>query len=136
MPTKSVHYSSEWLPKQFGKAFRMILRPVKPCAPIKGIGWRKYNEYLIWKYSSLPIYTSQFPRPSTAANIAMFQVDFPTHIIMWPHRLVHFGEYRDTVADWDWQPQSSTTHYGRAADDYCHQLKSRGRPPRRECQDE
>src|ERR1700728_3188968 len=51
-------------------AFRMILRPMRSCAPIKGIGWRKYIQHLIWKY------------------IAMFQVDFPTHIMMWPHGLV------------------------------------------------
>ncbi len=28
------------------------------------------------------------PGPSIAANIAMSQVNFPTHIMMWPHRLV------------------------------------------------
>jgi hypothetical protein len=94
MPTKSVHYASEHSPRQFGKTFRMNLRPVKPCAPIKVVGWRKYNEYLIWKCISMPIYniykvpTSRIPQPAIAANIAMFQVDFPTHIVMWLHRLV------------------------------------------------
>jgi len=28
MPTESVHYASDWSPRLFGKAFRMIFRPV------------------------------------------------------------------------------------------------------------
>ena len=47
IPTGSVHYASEWSPTLFGMAFWTILQPMKPCAPIKGIRWRKYNQYLI-----------------------------------------------------------------------------------------
>ena len=32
----------------------MILRLVKPGAPQKGMRWRKYNAYLIWKYILCP----------------------------------------------------------------------------------
>jgi hypothetical protein len=34
------------------------------------------------------VQTSRLPHPATAANIAMSQVDFPAHIVMWTHRLV------------------------------------------------
>jgi hypothetical protein len=37
------------------------------------------------------------PGRGTAANIAMFQVDFPTHIVMWPHRLVKCGHMKCCV---------------------------------------
>jgi hypothetical protein len=40
-PTKSVHYASETSLELFGYPFRMNLRPMKPCAVIKGIGWLK-----------------------------------------------------------------------------------------------
>src|SRR6202050_4947358 len=71
IPAGSVHYALEWSSRLFGMTFRMILRPMKPCAPIKGIGWRKYNQYLIWKYISMPIYkvqTSRIPRPGNCCK--------------------------------------------------------------------
>ena len=94
IPTGSVHYALEWSSRLFGMTFRMILRSVKPCALIKGIGWRKYNVYLIWKYIICGCHRCRHhysPHPATAVNIAMSQVDFPTQIVMWPHRLVSTG---------------------------------------------
>ena len=40
-PTKSVYNASDTSLGLFGYPFRMNLRPMKPCAVIKGIGWLK-----------------------------------------------------------------------------------------------
>ena len=50
LPTKCVHYASETSIGPFRNPFRMNLRPVKPCAAIKGTGWLKNNSSLIWEF--------------------------------------------------------------------------------------
>jgi hypothetical protein len=41
VPTKCVHYASETPIELFWNSFQMNLRPMKPCAVIKGIEWLK-----------------------------------------------------------------------------------------------
>src|SRR5258707_216354 len=50
LPTKCVHYALETSIGPFRNPFRMNLRPVKPCAMIKGTGWLKNNSFLIWEF--------------------------------------------------------------------------------------
>jgi len=88
---QSIHYTLEWSSKLFEKPFQMIMRPVKSCAPIKGIGWWKYDKYLIWKKKLGGFKRCRhhgFSHPATAANIAMSQMNISTHMMMWPHKLV------------------------------------------------
>jgi hypothetical protein len=48
--TKCVHYALETSIGLFQNPFRMNLRPVKPCAVIKGTRWLKNNASLIWEF--------------------------------------------------------------------------------------
>ena len=79
IPTKCVHYTSEASFGLFWNTFRKNLRPVKPCAVIKGTRWLKNNVSLIWDfffnvpelpspYSTIYIIfaTSQLPRPQNS----------------------------------------------------------------------
>ena len=51
---------------------KISFNTVKPCAPAKGIRWRKYNQYLICKYISLPIYTVTSKIDSMFCTFSLF----------------------------------------------------------------
>jgi hypothetical protein len=88
VPTKCVHYASETSIELFWNPCRMNLRPMKPCAVIKGIEWLKKIAFLI---QNLVLYAGTHPKAPIISYLLHHNspgLSIHTDIAMFPMNIV------------------------------------------------
>ena len=136
--TKCVHYASQIFIRLFRNPFRMNLRPVKPCAVIKGTKWLKimYSwfgnsfyvakspTYIIIFYITSPqprlfVQTLQCPGWIHPGNIIMLlQGHLPGMRVMHVQNLMVVSVRRPNVVGSECTPRPALWKWGRWKNDY------------------